>query len=170
MSRTITVDALNNWLKKEDVVLIDVREPAEHRFMHIAQARHIPLSRIKYDEFLSSSERIVVHCASGRRSERVCRELLQKNPLLKVYSLEGGINAWKQEGFPVTSAGKKVLPLDRQVQLTAGFLVFSGTLFGYFIHPAYLGVPAFVGTGLMFAGLSGTCGMAKLLARMPWNI
>jgi hypothetical protein len=91
------------------------------------------------------------------------------SPSLDVASLEGGIVAWSQAGFNVKKSGSTILPLDRQTQITAGFIGFSGTILGALIHPAFYILPGFIGAGLMFAGLTGWCGMAKLLAKMPWN-
>jgi hypothetical protein len=61
------------------------------------------------------------------------------------------------------------MSLERQVRIAAGSLVVLGTVLGAFVHPAFLGLPAFVGAGLIFAGVTDTCGMGMLLARMPWN-
>jgi hypothetical protein len=57
----------------------------------------------------------------------------------------------------------------RQVQIEAGSLVLLGIVLGVWVAPAFLGLSAFVGAGLAFAGLSGWCGVARLLALMPWN-
>jgi hypothetical protein len=91
------------------------------------------------------------------------------NPSLDVVSLEGGIVAWSQAGFNVKKSGSTILPLDRQTQITTGFIAFSGTILGALINPGFYILPGFIGAGLMFAGLTGWCGMAKLLAKMPWN-
>ena len=61
------------------------------------------------------------------------------------------------------------MSLERQVRIAAGFLALLGALLGFFVHPNYFGLYAFVGAGLMFAGITDTCGMAMLIARMPWN-
>lgn len=112
---------------------------------------------------------IVIHCGSGKRSADACAKLLKLNPSLDVASLEGGIVAWSQSGFNVKKSGSTILPLDRQTQITAGFIAFSGTILGALIDPGFYILPGFIGAGLMFAGLTGWCGMAKLLAKMPWN-
>jgi len=65
--------------------------------------------------------------------------------------------------------GKKSIPLERQVRIAAGFLVLLGAVLGFFVHPYFIGLSAFVGAGLMFAGITDTCGMALVLAKMPWN-
>jgi hypothetical protein len=83
--------------------------------------------------------------------------------------LDGGIEAWKKAGLPVAANAKAPLPMNRQVQITAGLIVLTGTLTGALLHPAGYAVAGFVGAGLIFAGLSGWCGMANVLALMPWN-
>ena len=85
-----------------------------------------------------------------------------------VVNVEGGTLAWEKAGLPVVP-GKKAISLERQVRIAAGLLVLLGTAFGWFVHPAFLGLSAFVGAGLVFAGVTDTCGMGMLLARMPWN-
>ena len=83
--------------------------------------------------------------------------------------MQGGINGWKKAGFNTVVDKKQPFPLMRQVQIAAGSLVLGGTLLGLFAAPGFFAVPLFVGCGLIFAGVSGWCGMAKLLAVMPWN-
>ena len=86
----------------------------------------------------------------------------------KVVNVEGGTAAWEAAGLPVVR-GKKTISLERQVRIAAGVLVLVGSALGYFVHPYFIGVAAFVGAGLTFAGVTDTCGMGMLLARMPWN-
>lgn len=83
-------------------------------------------------------------------------------------SVEGGTLAWEGAGLPVVR-GRRVISLERQVRIAAGALVVAGVLLGWLVHPAFLGLSAFVGAGLVFAGVTDTCGMGLLLARMPWN-
>ncbi|HBJ38564.1 MAG TPA: sulfurtransferase, partial [Planctomycetaceae bacterium] len=85
-----------------------------------------------------------------------------------VVNVEGGTSAWDAAGLPV-SRGKKAISLDRQVRIAAGSLVFAGAALGYFVHPYFIGLSAFVGAGLVFAGITDTCGMGMMIAKMPWN-
>jgi rhodanese-related sulfurtransferase len=167
--KTIKVDELKKRLNKDEVLLVDVREPAEHRAECIDGACLIPLGEISHGKLPLKSKPIVVHCRSGKRSMDACKKLLEQDPTLEIYYLEGGIVAWQQAGFSVKKSGSNVLPLDRQTQLTAGFLTFSGTFLGTFFHAGFYIVPGFIGLGLMFAGLTGWCGMARLPAKLPWN-
>ena len=87
----------------------------------------------------------------------------------EAYIVEGGIEAWKKAGLPVARDRSQPIEIQRQVMIAAGSLVLLGVLLGQFVAPAFYAVPAFVGAGLTFAGTTGWCGMAKLLALMPWN-
>lgn len=88
---------------------------------------------------------------------------------MEAYSLAGGMNAWRGAGGAIVGVTRSVLPLDRQVMLAAGSLALSGFILGVFVHPGFHALSGFVGAGLAFAGLSGFCGMARLLALAPWN-
>lgn len=160
---------LKDKLDQDNVILIDVREPAEYRSSSIDGACLIPLSEISCDMLASKEKPIVIYCASGKRSQDACRKLLVQDPTLDLYSLEGGITAWEKSGFSLKKTDRNILPLDRQTQLTAGLLVFLGVILGIFVHYNFYWLSGFVGLGLMFAGLTGWCGMAILLAKMPWN-
>lgn len=167
--KRMTAQELKKHLERGEILLIDVREPGEHKSEHIEGAKLIPLGEISHEKLPGKSHPIVIHCNSGRRSEQACRKLLEQDANLDIYSLEGGIVSWKNEGLPVKNQGRAVLPLDRQTQLAAGFLAFIGVLLGGIVHPAFYALSGLVGLGLMTAGLTGWCGMAKLLAKMPWN-
>lgn len=168
--KNIDVKTLNNWLENDQAILIDVREPAEHRAQKIKQAQLIPLSDISCEILPKGhNKKIVVHCASGNRSNKACQKLLDVNPDLELYNLEGGIKKWSELGYHVESAGKAVLPLDRQVQLTAGLLILLFSVLSLVVSSSFALVTCFMGCGLIFAGLTGTCAMASLLAKMPWN-
>lgn len=117
----------------------------------------------------SRSHPIVIHCRSGKRSSEARKKLLVQDPTSDLYSLEGGIIAWKETGFNIKQSGSNILPLDRQTQLTAGILGFSGVILGTFVNQFFYLLAGFVGLGLIFAGLTRWCGMAKLLAKAPWN-
>ena len=166
------VQTLQSWLKKNNALVVDVREPGEYKSGHIKGAINKPLSTVDVAEVNMpehANKKLVLHCLSGRRSQMAAEKLVGEDPTLDVFNLEGGITAWQEAGAPTVRTGIKILPMDRQMQLTAGTLAFLGTLLGWFVAPAFFIVPAFVGAGLMVAGLTGWCGMMKLLAFMPWN-
>ena len=167
--KTITALELKKRLDKDEVVLIDIREPAEHKSEHIDGTCLIPLSEIGIEKIPSIKRPIIIYCSLGKRSMDACTTLLKTNPSLDVASLEGGIVAWREAGFHVKKSGSTILPLDRQTQITIGFIAFFGTILGTLIHSSFYILPGFIGAGLIFAGVTGWCGMAKLLAKMPWN-
>ena len=146
------------------VRLIDVRTPAEHGEVHIEGSSLMPLDRLEPSKV---SGPCVLVCRSGKRAEQA-RQKLAAAGCENLSVLEGGVMAWEQAGLPV-KRGKAVLSLERQVRIAAGLLVLTGTVLGTWVHPAFYGLAAFVGAGLTFAGLTDWCGMAMLLAKMPWN-
>ena len=87
---------------------------------------------------------------------------------MNVVNVEGGTQAWVQAALPVVR-GEKVISLERQVRIAAGLLVLIGAILSYFAHPYWLALPAIVGAGLTIAGITDSCGMGMLLAKMPWN-
>jgi rhodanese-related sulfurtransferase len=149
--------------------LVDVREPAEHRSQRIAGAVSHPIGSICCNSIPSTEKKILIHCQKGMRGSSACKKLISENEALEVYNIAGGIEAWQQAGLPVQSNGEKMLPLDRQVQLTIGLCVLTFGLLGYFVNPAFTLGAAFFGAGLINAGLTGWCGLARLMAKMPWN-
>lgn len=173
-NRTVDASTLRSWLDSGCAVLVDVRESFEHATERIEGARHVPLARIEPDSLKIEppAERMVFHCRSGARSGKAlerCQQALAAAGI-DAYHLDGGIEAWKSLGHPVEHpAGAPKLDIMRQVQIVAGSLVAGGTLMGVAFSNWFFVVPAFIGCGLVFAGISGYCGMARLLAMMPWN-
>lgn len=149
--------------------LIDVREPGEFSSKHIEGATLLPLGKITANDLPKTDKKIIIYCLRGGRGSSACTKLIDEDSTLTIYNVEGGITAWEQAGFPVKIGHRKVLPLDRQVQLTIGTAVFLGSAATYFIDPNFLIIPAFFGAGLTFAGASGFCGLARVMAMMPWN-
>lgn len=161
--------SLKAWLESRDAVLIDVREPSEHWAESIPGAHLLPLREVSVQKLPQlEGKKIAILCRTGRRSRAACERLAAQNPSLDLYNLEGGIQAWKAAGLPVSSRGFH-LSLDQQVQITIGTGVLLGTILGYAISPYFLLLSGFFGLGLLYAGLTGSCALAGLLARMPWN-
>ena len=111
---------------------------------------------------------MIFHCKSGMRTAGNAQRLAAAADC-QTYILDGGIDAWKKAGLPVAIDARQPIEIMRQVQITAGGLVLLGVVLGTWVAPGFYGLSAFVGAGLIFAGISGWCGMAKLLAFMPWN-
>lgn len=151
------------------VDLIDVRTPVEYREVHVAFARNVPLDRLDAAEVAAGchGEPLYVICRSGQRAQQACEKIAAAG-YSNVVNVEGGTLAWDQAGLPVVH-GKKAISLERQVRIAAGSLVLIGSVLGTFVSPYFIGLAAFVGAGLVFAGITDTCGMGMLLARMPWN-
>jgi rhodanese-related sulfurtransferase len=152
--------------------LIDVRTPAEFREVHVEFARNVPLDRLDPAAELklrggSTEEPVYLICRSGSRGRQACEKFLAAG-FTKVVNVEGGTLACVEAGLPIVR-GKKTISLERQVRIAAGSLVLLGALLSWLVHPAFIGLSAFIGAGLVFAGLTDTCGMGMMLARMPWN-
>jgi rhodanese-related sulfurtransferase len=149
-------------------VLIDIRDLDEHVRERIPGARHHPLSKLCEESVGEGHGAIVFHCKSGNRT-RMNAPLLAKAAAVDAFILEGGIEAWKKEGFPIHRDRRQPLELMRQVQIAAGSLALLGALLGYAVHPGFYALSGAVGAGLVMAGITGTCAMARLLKHMPWN-
>ncbi len=160
---------LQQRLKAGDVVLIDIREPAEYAREHILGARLVPLTAIDTHDFdTERSKTAVFTCRSGNRTAMNASRLLAKG-FREAYVLDGGLDAWKRAGLPVHFNADAPLDLQRQVQITAGGMALLGAILAWQVSPWFIALSGFVGAGLMLAGLTGFCGMARLLAAMPWN-
>lgn len=162
--------AAQRLLAGQNVVLIDVREACEFARERIAGARLLPLAQLDAGRIaqIAQGKQIVVCCASGNRSQSAIRKLSRAG-LTDIAHLEGGIAAWKAAGLPLEEDRSAPLPIMRQVQIVAGTLVFAGTSLGALVSPWFLLIPASVGAGLVFSGASGSCMMAHLLAKLPYN-
>jgi len=152
--------------------IIDVRTPVEFREVHATPARNVPLDRldpraVMADRNGQSDQPLYVICRSGNRSVKAQQAFIDAG-YDNVINIEGGTEAWVAAGLPVVR-GKAAMSLERQVRIAAGFLVLLGALLGFFVHPYFIGLSAFVGAGLMFAGITDTCAMGMLIARLPWN-
>lgn len=154
-------------LLDEGAVLIDIREADERAREHVPGARHNPLSRLSAVD-PRGAKAVIFHCRSGARTAANAQRLAAATAC-EAYVLEGGLEAWKKAGLPVTVDARQPIEIMRQVQITAGSLVVAGVALGVWVAPAFLALSAFVGAGLVFAGATGWCGMATLLALMPWN-
>jgi rhodanese-related sulfurtransferase len=165
-------DALEK-IKNQKARLIDVRTPAEYRAIHAIGAENHELGRLDIgyidQEILSGAldRSFIFICKSGTRAAKAAEKFQEKN-IPNLFVVDGGTDLWKETGLPVEK-GKSIISLERQVRIVAGTLVCLGTLLGAFINHYLLLIPGFVGAGLVFAGITDTCGMGLLLARMPWN-
>jgi len=166
-TQRISAHDLADQLGDQRVKVIDVREPMEYAAGHIAGSLNVPLSRLSQADLPEGP--LVLVCQSGNRSSQGLRELLKRGHGHPLSDLEGGLPSWQQAGLPVRRLKNAPLPLMRQVQIAAGSLVLLGLILSNTVAPAWVLLSWFVGAGLTFAGISGYCGMARLLAAMPWN-
>ncbi|MEM6468868.1 MAG: rhodanese-like domain-containing protein [Planctomycetota bacterium] len=170
--KTITVQNLAQRQRDAAIHLVDVRMPTEFREVHAEGAVNVPLDSLNpsaIDEKFGKAENkpIYVICKSGGRSTKAAQQFLDAG-VDRVVNVEGGTDAWIEAGLPV-QRGKKAISLERQVRIAAGFLALLGAILGFLVHPYFVGLSAFIGAGLMFAGITDTCGMGMMLSQMPWN-
>jgi len=158
-------------LVEDGAVLVDIREADEHSRESIPGSRHLPLSKLDEADFAAHRGQVVVfHCRSGARTQSNSTRLAAKaGDMCEAFVVEGGLEAWRTAGLPTRVDRGQPIELQRQVQIGAGGLALLGTLLGLTLSPLFFAVPLFVGGGLLVAGLTGFCGMARLLQRAPWN-
>ncbi len=162
-ANSVDINVLRQALKRPDAVAVDVREPDEFSYERIAGSINIPQSRLSAElARLPKDKEIFVFCHTGIRSAQVANALRAQG-FPRVRLVEGGLTAWESAGFPMTHS-KGPIPIMRQVQIIAGSMALVGVLF-----PSLRWIAVFVGAGLIFAGVSGFCTMAKLLVFLPWN-
>ena len=165
--QTITAQEAKR-LVTSGAILADIREADEHARERIPGAVHAPLSSLEETTF--PIDRVVVfHCRSGARTQANAERLASAAPGGTAFVVEGGLDAWKKAGLPSEQNRSQPIEMMRQVQIAAGGLAAVGSLAALFGSPWFAAVPLFVGSGLVFAGVTGTCGMAALLKRAPWN-
>ncbi|MEM9645096.1 MAG: rhodanese-like domain-containing protein [Planctomycetota bacterium] len=167
--QTIDVQSLADRQRNQGITLVDVRMPAEYREVHAQGAENFPLDSLDPGSFTgrTTDQPLYVICKSGGRSTKAVEKLVDAG-VQDVVNVIGGTTAWVNAGLPV-STGKKAISLERQVRILAGFLVLLGAGLGILVHPYFTGLSAFIGAGLMFAGISDTCGMGMMLSKLPWN-
>jgi rhodanese-related sulfurtransferase len=159
--------ALKQSLDRNEVLLIDVREPGEYAREHIAGAQSLPLSAFD-TATLPRDRKIVLCCQSGGRSSQALAKL-QAAGFTDVAHLDGGLSAWKAARLTTSIDVTQPISIMRQVQIVAGSLVVTGALLAWLVSPLFIILSGFVGAGLMFAGITDTCMMALLLAKLPYN-
>jgi len=155
--------------------ILDVRTTAEFQTEALANSIHIPLHELNAESLNAAlglrnkpTRRIYLLCLAGRRAE-MAADQLQDKIAQELFVIDGGMTAIKQAQIPLQKGQRQVMSLERQVRIAAGFLVFSGVLLGTFVTPSFYALSGLVGAGLMFAGITDTCMMGMLIARMPWN-
>lgn len=150
--------------------LLDVRTPAEFETVHIRGAYNVPLDTLaehREDLRRHVQEPVVLVCRSGQRA-RQAEQALREIGMQNLHILDGGMNAWEAAELPV-ERGRARLSLERQVRIGAGALAATGGILALAVNPLFALVPAFIGSGLVFAGVTDFCPMALLLGKLPYN-
>ncbi len=152
------------------VRLLDVRTPGEFESAHIEGAYNLPLDQLgeHQRELARVNDPVVLICQSGGRA-RQAEQLLTQAGLGQLRLLEGGMNAWTAAGNAVHRGGRPRLSIERQVRIIAGLLVTLFSLLAWKVSPLFALVPAGIGLGLTYAGVTNLCGMAMILTRLPYN-
>jgi rhodanese-related sulfurtransferase len=164
---TITASEAVKLLKENPGHVIDVRTPVEHREIHVPGAKHVPLADFDPKRHAGDQPIVYLMCKSGARARSAAEKCIAAG-VTNVRVIEGGITACAEAGAPVRR-GKKGMTIERQVRAIVGGGVLTFTILGFALHPAFHAGAAFFGAGLLFAGLTDWCGLAILLAKMPWN-
>ena len=156
--------------KKENFLLLDVRTPIEYEEFHVPIAVNLPLDNISKAEVekLAQGRPVIAICKAGGRSRKAC-EILINSGFSDIATVDVGSDAWKNSGFPIKESGNCVMSLERQVRIAAGIIILSGILLGYSFNNLFYLLSASAGLGLIISGVTNSCCMGLILAKMPWN-
>ena len=153
----------------DEYVIVDVRSSAEAKREHIPGSINIPLDALSEDKLRPyQDKKIIFHCQLGSRTKQAADKLASM-PGVEKFCMNEGISQWKRCDLSTRVDKSAPIEMFRQVQIIAGSLIALGVILAYFISPYFILLDLFVGCGLIFAGVTGFCGMAKLLALLPYN-
>jgi rhodanese-related sulfurtransferase len=169
----ISIPAFKEVIESEanntTVDFINVCTPAEYKEKHIKGVRSVPLDSLpKQVTELNKKKTVYIHCRSGQRGRQAIEKLLALGVTAELVNVEGGLLAWEEAGHEVGSHTTR-LPIMRQVFIGAGGLVLIGLILTHFVDYNFILLPLFVSLGLLVSGVTGWCGLALLLSKMPWN-
>ena len=171
---TITASALIHTVSEQQPLIIDVRTPAEVEKNFFPGAVNIPVNELTIEKVKAVIEKrqslnthIYLLCQSGKRAETAASILADLSDVIPVI-ISGGMNSINETAKSDTSV-KNVMSIERQVRITAGAIVAASVAGGVFISSVFFALAAFVGLGLMFSGITNTCGMGLILLKAPWN-
>jgi len=167
----LTPDELAQFItERPETRLLDVRTPGEFETQHIAGAYNVPLDMLGEHGLeirARVADPVILVCRSGQRA-RKAKDALAAIGMRNLHILDGGMTAWVAAGLPVRQRAPR-MSLERQVRIAAGGLAATGGLLALVANPLFAAIPAFIGSGLVFAGLTDTCAMGMLLAKLPYN-
>jgi rhodanese-related sulfurtransferase len=164
----------DDFLKKEaknlnNAVIIDIRNPNEHAKEHICNSINIPLEQLKQTDPNQWQDQIVIfHCKSGTRTKNA-ESIINRFNTRQSYCLSGGIEQWKKCGLKIEVNSAAPLDIMRQVQITIGILILLSVILAYFVSGYFIILTLIAGCGLLLAGITGQCLLAKLLMSLPYN-
>jgi len=155
--------------------LLDVRTQAEYRAGHIPEATLLPVGELDAEAIagifnrrdVGHQETLYITCQAGHRAQQAVGRLQQAG-FANLALVEGGTKAWEDAGLPLVRHGHGI-SLERQVQIAIGSLLLLKVLLGFSVHELFFALTAVIGAGLIMAGTTHWCGMAELIARLPWN-
>lgn len=178
ITRISATEFLETFNNNNNLTIVDVRSHAEIETEHLKPCHPLPLQDLDQNSFdallqkveqnSQACDQVYLMCQSGKRAEMAV-EKLNDNTTCQLIIIEGGMNAVKSAGANIHKGTRNVISLERQVRIAAGVLVMTGVALGYLVNPTFFYLSGFVGAGLTFAGITDTCGMAMVLARLPWN-
>lgn len=171
----VSVTEAEKLIRNGEAVLVDVREPDEFKAEHIAYAMSVPLGSLE-DGFqtlnIPENKTILFQCLKGSRGQMACNRIQNLGTCKNtIANIEGGIEAWRKQGLPVITSGtsNQTVSIFRQVQIIIGFLIAFCVMIGFTVNNIGFGLAGILGLALFFAGVTGWCGLAMLLSKMPWN-
>lgn len=165
LTEQMTIAPREAWEKMQSgALLLDVRELPEWDESHVPGAALLPLGKVKSDpQGAALASEVFTLCKTGCRAEAAAA-VLREQAGVAAKHVEGGIEAWRAAGLPTQKGDGRTISLERQVRIGAGVLILLGLLVRRLRFISY-----FVPCGLIFAGITDHCGMAKVLASAPWN-
>ncbi len=175
MINNVSPKQAQEWLDADEAILIDVREHDEFKDEYIPHSLFMPLRAVHKlikQVGIAENKKIITHCQSGVRSKIAIKRMQAKSEYKnELYSLDGGILAWKEAGFPVVSSilGPNGFSIFRQVQVIVGGVIALAILLGFSGMPVWFAIAGLMGAMLCFAGITGWCGLAFVLSNMSWN-
>lgn len=183
MATNISPAQVEQMLKSGEAILVDVRDSQLFENEHIALAISIPLAFLpqQLSTLAAQPKKIIFQCVRGIKSLQACE--IAKELDDRVYSMDGGINLWKQQGLPVLTrfhngttsgasypimGGSCSISLDRQLRIALGILLLLIYLLSRVLFVVGYLVPI-LGIVLIVTSVIGCCPLMRLLSNMPWN-
>lgn len=160
--------------EKEQLSIVDVRTPMETAGEYLAGSIFLPVQELTPETFdkatdtIEKEKPIYLLCQRGIRADTTVKKLENVDGIHLVV-IEGGLNELKDKGQVTNKGASNIIALDRQVRIAAGALVLTGVLLGMSVNTTFYALSAFVGAGLVFSGVTNTCGLGVILSKMPWN-